>query len=136
MALDDVESSDPASTNLDCTPVVVDSRVYLSTRTHLVALDAEDGDTVWTTPLDGWTVEALELAGDSLFVGLGTRHQNHGHLLAFDRHDGSRIWETRVSDRRIDLAVGDHLYCAVLAAPASLRSTSTESVAGATNSSM
>ena len=34
-------------------------------------------------------------------------------MRAVDRRDGSTLWEVTVSDRRIDFAVGDSLYCAV-----------------------
>ncbi len=103
----------PDDAALDCTPAVAGDRVFLSVRTHLAALDAADGSVAWATPLGDWSVESLAAAGGTLFVGLGNRGENHGLVRAVRTSDGARRWQVRVSDRRIDFATGDALYCAV-----------------------
>ena len=104
----------PFRRQLACPPVVDGDRLYLGTSySRLAALDTADGSVAWSVPLDGWNAEALATMGDALFVGLGRYDRNHGFVRAVDRRDGSALWEVTVSDRRIDFAVGDSLYCAV-----------------------
>jgi len=86
-------------------PAVDDDRVVYATgeSASVVALDAETGETVWELSVDGRTVVAPTVAGESVVVADET-----GTVRALDAESGEEEWQTAVDDRvRHSVAVAD-----------------------------
>jgi len=74
-------------------PVYVDGVIYLGTnRGDLLALDAESGDERWAFTAVGGNAGPVAVAGDVVYVGLGTTAGGMG-LYALDRHAGKPLWD-------------------------------------------
>lgn len=70
-------------------PTVVDDTVYVgSIDRNLYALNADDGEEVWSQDLDGAVASSPTVVDDRVFVG-----SDNGSIYALDAADGSQIWE-------------------------------------------
>ncbi|SEO26393.1 Outer membrane protein assembly factor BamB, contains PQQ-like beta-propeller repeat [Halogranum amylolyticum] len=86
-------------------PAVADGTVYLSTQTHLHAIDVESGEERWSrgptdrTDAPGYTAPAVD--DGTVYVGVS----RGGGLLALDAADGSERWRYETGDERTGVDV-------------------------------
>lgn len=88
-------------------PVVADGRVFVTTKSALVAaLDAEDGTVLWQQTLDASMYQPPAAADGTVVVGAG----NGARAMAFDAATGERRWSfhTGVS-QSAPVVVGDRV---------------------------
>jgi alcohol dehydrogenase (cytochrome c) len=102
-----------------CTPLVLDGVMYLTSANNIYALDARTGRKLWNYRIslpEGVRPEGnrgVALSDTRMFVG-----SIDGRLLALDRRNGSIIWEKRTGDYKVEhrltlapLVVRDRVIC-------------------------
>ncbi|HEU0179671.1 MAG TPA: PQQ-dependent dehydrogenase, methanol/ethanol family [Blastocatellia bacterium] len=95
----------PNVRRLECTPVVVDGVMYLTTANRAYALDAQSGRQIWryqrplTKGLVGDAAGAINrgvaVLGDKVFMVT-----DHAHLIALHRLNGRLLWDVEMADYR------------------------------------
>ncbi len=79
----------PSGRASSSTPAVVDGKVYAALSEHLYCLDAESGDMVWSSPLEGKKGPA-----SSPLVDGGRVYLLENRLTAFDAASGEVVWSS------------------------------------------
>ena len=95
----------PNVRRLECTPVVVDGVMYVTTANRTYALDAQSGRQIWryqrplTKGLVGDAAGAINrgvaVLGDKVFMVT-----DHAHLIALHRLTGRLLWDVEMADYR------------------------------------
>ncbi|MBO0798806.1 MAG: c-type cytochrome, partial [Blastocatellia bacterium] len=95
----------PNVRRLECTPVVVDGVMYVTTANRAYALDAQSGRQIWsyqrplTKGLVGDAAGAINrgvaVLGDKVFMVT-----DHAHLIALHRLTGKLVWDVEMADYR------------------------------------
>ena len=83
-----------ASSQIAATPTVGERKVFLVTKDSISALDAENGDQIWSAGING-SISSPALSSGRLYVGSDDKPS--GHLSCFDSGSGSLIWSTEVN---------------------------------------
>ncbi|MBN1381086.1 MAG: PQQ-binding-like beta-propeller repeat protein [Deltaproteobacteria bacterium] len=71
----------------DSSPAVAEGIVYVGGNYEVIALNAENGESIWTFPMIGPVSSSPAVAGDFLFFGL-----LDGRIIALDRLSGQIKW--------------------------------------------
>jgi len=78
---------EPKGRNCSSTPVVADGKVFAMGSTHLYAVDADKGKTLWSMPLPAKAPGSSPLYMDGVVV------INAGKLTAYDATSGKLLWQ-------------------------------------------
>jgi outer membrane protein assembly factor BamB len=81
---------DTGTREVGSTPAVANGRLFVSTMTGMVALDARTGEVLWTKPY-GRGFSSPTVFDDSVYVGT-----SNGTVVRLDADDGNLRWETRL----------------------------------------
>jgi cobaltochelatase CobN len=79
---------------ITATPTLGDRAVFIATRDSIFALDAENGDQIWSAGING-SISSPALSFGRLYVGSDDKPQ--GHISCFDAANGSLIWRAESS---------------------------------------
>jgi outer membrane protein assembly factor BamB len=88
------------------------ARIYCTSRSgRVVALDATNGDVLWTHQLGGWGYTTPAIADGRVFVG-----NFDGRIRAFRSTTGVELWSTWVGGKTIGapLVAGDYVFFSTL----------------------
>ncbi len=80
-------AGEPKGRNCSSTPVVADGKVFAMGSTHLYAVDADKGKTLWSMPLPAKAPGSSPLYMDGVVV------INAGKLTAYDATSGKLLWQ-------------------------------------------
>ena len=83
-----------ASSQIAATPTVGEGKVFLVTKDSISALDAENGDQLWSAGING-SISSPALSSGRIYVGSDDKPS--GHLSCFDSASGSLIWSAEVN---------------------------------------
>ena len=88
----------PNSNLLECTPVVVDGTMFITSANDVFALDAKTGKRRWhyRRPVTEGLIDdasahhnrGVAVLGDRLYI-----ETDNAHLVSIDTHDGSQLWD-------------------------------------------
>ena len=88
-------------TGMSSTPAVVDGVVYFGDWDGVAhAVDADTGDEVWSTELEGQIMSSPTVDGDAVYVA------TNGALFGLDRATGTQRWRAETSDHPIAISPG------------------------------
>jgi PQQ-dependent dehydrogenase (methanol/ethanol family) len=91
--------------SLQGSPAVWDGVMYVSTQTGVIALDATNGDLIWTfsSPADGGIVADSAVRGSPVvFDGKVFINTRYGATVAIDAETGDEIWRTQLTDNELN----------------------------------
>ncbi|HNX39754.1 MAG TPA: cobaltochelatase subunit CobN [Methanothrix sp.] len=79
---------------ITATPTLGDEEVFIATRDSILALDAENGDQLWSAGING-SISSPALSFGRLYVGSDDKPK--GHISCFDAANGSLIWRAEAN---------------------------------------
>ena len=112
----------PNSNNLEASPVVVDGVMYVTGWNEIYAMDATNGEQLWTFNLPhtaglrsnagGGANRGAAVSGNRVFMVT-----DNAHIIALDRKSGAKLWDVEtgkveegVSNSVAPLVIGDLVY--------------------------